>query len=903
MDYRQFLAQLPNLYDDWKQETIAPKNQDFKQLFAQLGGMTTVNIFQLLNFAVECMGSGEVYCQVGGSATLVAAMHNHPQACAYVIAPQEISLLTAAISQFQLEERVGLFNQPFEQFIAEYRALELPERIGVLFYDGAADYRSVLMALLVVKPFLADQALIVVDDTNWTPVQQATWDFISTHPQCQLSLDFPTPADGYPTFWNGLRVMTWDCDRNYNYDWQTLNQFHNPDFVAEISRLPRQINGPQSNLSLSDYDPISLQNYYGNPAQAEKKYRDQVAKNPKDGLAYLDLSNTLALQGKINEAIAVLNQAIGVNPSFPDAYNNLSLLYEKKGEPAMAAMYMGHKFYYLQQYANAIERYEKFLETLYGNDIFYKTLADCYYNIGDYQNAFASYHKGLSLYPQSGQLYFWLCWALRDCGYLEESRFTAAQGALKIPGAGQLLYQANIFLPIIYESETEIDFIRDRYTRGLQALVDSIDISTPEGRDLGWNAISWSTNFYLQYQGRNDIHLQRQFGELMHRVLGAKYPDWVRDLPMPPLDKAGKIRIGYISAYLRWHTVCKLFSGWIRHADRQKFEIYIYYTDQHPDTMTEMVRELSDHFHHIYNDMPKLCQQILEDRLHILVYLDIGMYPLINLVSCLRLAPVQCMTWGHPITSGSPVMDYYLTSEWMEPEDADGHYTEKLIRLPHTSITYQKPDISYATMTRADFGFPEDKVLFLSCQSTFKYLPRHDYIFAEIAKRVPNCRIVFIESHAGKYMTMKFKARLQRAFDRVGLSVDDYCIMTGRQGAVGYMSLNRVCDVFLDSLAWSGGNTTMEAIACGLPVVTCPTGFMRGRHTYAILKTMGITETIARSEAEYIEIAARLGLDPQWRSRVVERFAEAQDRLYEDTTPIPVLESFYEQVVRERLYR
>ncbi|NJL89448.1 MAG: hypothetical protein HC916_06325 [Coleofasciculaceae cyanobacterium SM2_1_6] len=387
----------------------------------------------------------------------------------------------------------------------------------------------------------------------------------------------------------------------------------------------------------------------------------------------------------------------------------------------------------------------------------------------------------------------------------------------------------------------------------------------------------------------------------MHKTLAHQYPQWVKEIPIPPLTKEKKIKVGYVSAYLRWHTVCKLFNGWMRHADKDHFEIYSYYVDVTADGMTEKVASHSDHFHHIPNDIPKLCEQIIEDGLHILVFPDIGMFPMISLVSSLRLAPIQCMSWGHPITCGSPTMDYYLTSELMEPEDGQNHYTEKLIRLPNISIAYEKPDISYATRTRADFGFPEDTILYLSCQSTFKYLPQYDYIFAEIALQVPDSKIVFITSSASQYITDKFKARLHRTFAKVGLNSEDYCLMAGRQDAVGYMSLNRVCDIFLDSIAWSGGNTTLEAIGCNLPVVTYPTEYMRGRHTYAILKMMGVEETIASTEAEYIEIAARLGLDQEWRQSIVNKMINQQSVLYDDITPVKALEEFYRRTVQERL--
>ena len=73
-------------------------------------------------------------------------------------------------------------------------------------------------------------------------------------------------------------------------------------------------------------------------------------------------------------------------------------------------------------------------------------------------------------------------------------------------------------------------------------------------------------------------------------------------------------------------------------------------------------------------------------------------------LAALRLAPVQCTTWGHPDSSGLPTMDYYLSSEVMEPPDADAHYTERLVRLPGLGIHYNAPHDDCATADRGRVG-------------------------------------------------------------------------------------------------------------------------------------------------------------------------------------------------------
>ncbi|WP_293271357.1 hypothetical protein [Microcoleus sp. PH2017_02_FOX_O_A] len=76
---------------------------------------------------------------------------------------------------------------------------------------------------------------------------------------------------------------------------------------------------------------------------------------------------------------------------------------------------------------------------------------------------------------------------------------------------------------------------------------------------------------------------------------------------------------------------------------------------------------------------------------------------------------------------------------------------------------------------------------------------------------------------------------------------------------------------------------------------------MRGLHAYSFLKMLGVTDTIAQNEEEYIEIAVKLGLDSEWRGDVAQRMSQRHDRLFDDQVCVTALEGFYQGVVRERL--
>lgn len=220
MDYQKFINELSNIYNNWLELSICPKTNQFEKVVEQVKGMTTTNIMQLLNFAVECMEQGKVYCEVGcfQGATLIGALLNHPSQSAYAVdnfsefdpLNENLEKLEENLATFGIAEQVMFCNQDFQEFFSDLRQLETSDKIGVYLYDGAHDYRSQLLGLLWAVPFLADRAVIVVDDSNWNDVRLANSDFLKLYPQCSILLDVGTPDNGHFTFWNGIQVMSWD---------------------------------------------------------------------------------------------------------------------------------------------------------------------------------------------------------------------------------------------------------------------------------------------------------------------------------------------------------------------------------------------------------------------------------------------------------------------------------------------------------------------------------------------------------------------------------------------------------------------------------------------------------------------------------------------------------------------
>jgi CRISPR-associated protein Csy1 len=248
------------------------------------------------------------------------------------------------------------------------------------------------------------------------------------------------------------------------------------------------------------------------------------------------------------------------------------------------------------------------------------------------------------------------------------------------------------------------------------------------------------------------------------------------------------------------------------------------------------------------------------------------------------LAPRQIAGWGHPVTTGHPTIDAFVSCADMEPAGADAHYTERLVRLPGIGTCYRRPALPERA-PRAHFGLPDDRVLLLCPQSLFKVHPDNDALFADVLAASPRATLVMFDGRHPR-VTERFVARIARAFDARGVSARERLIVLPSFPHDDYLRINLACDAMLDTLHWSGGNTSLDAINCGLPVVTLPGPYMRGRQSAAMLRIVGVPELVARDRDDYLRIASRLVGDPPWRTALSARIREGRTRLFDTREPV-----------------
>ena len=599
---------------------------------------------------------------------------------------------------------------------------------------------------------------------------------------------------------------------------------------------------------------------------------------PDSPLAHFNLASVFELAGKKLDAETSYRKAISLRPDFFDAHIHLAALLQGEDRLPEALAHAERAVALRSDSAGARNNLGNVLRAMDRRT-----------------EAIAQYEMALKIDPNAVMAHYNCGVALRGETRMAEARAHFAKAVALRPDfleAELALCMAE--LPAVYENAPEIVERRAAYASRLAALNAHLE---REGAHAALaDVIGSHQPFYLPYQGYNDRDLQILYGSLVGKTMAARHTAPTLAKPPAPHEP---IRLGIVSGFFRQHSNWKIpIKGWIENLDRDRFRIFGYYTGAERDAETDRAAALCAGFVQGPLSLDAWRARILDDAPHVLLFPEIGMDKVTAQLAAERLAAVQCCSWGHPVTSGFPTIDYFLSSDLMEPAAAAAHYSEQLIRLPRLSIHYEPVEVSPVAVDREQLGLRADAIAYWCCQSLPKYLPQFDDVFARIAVEVPGCQFTFIEFAGGRDVTEVFRARLDRAFKAVGLDARDHCVFFPRLAPDHFIAAIGRCDVVLDSIGWSGCNSVLESLTHDLPIVTLAGEMMRGRHTAAILEVMGITEMTARSVDEFVAMAVRLGRNPNKRQELSATIARQKHAIYGDRTCIAALETFFDRAVR-----
>lgn len=471
---------------------------------------------------------------------------------------------------------------------------------------------------------------------------------------------------------------------------------------------------------------------------------------------------------------------------------------------------------------------------------------------------------------------------LRDCDVV---RATASFGMRQVYSPEDWLrVKMAMMLPPIVDSTDHIKVLDARIQQALRVLwKEDLRINDPsrEGGPL----------FYLAYYGLND----RAHHEALARLYLKGNPGLAMIAPhcnQPRArEKGAKIKIAFISAFLFDHSIGRLNRNMIAKLNRNLFHVTVAKVPHVSDGVTREIMDSADRALDVPLDLKEAQTVIADEKFDIIVYPEIGMDPFTYRLAFARLAPVQCTTWGHPVTTGIPNIDYFVSGADMEPDDGDDHYSETLFRLNTLTTHYRRPEPDPQPKARAAFGLEEGVNYYLVAQYLVKVHPEFDAVLGEILRRDPDGRILFIHgprSAWSQVLMARFKRTIPDQADRIKF--------VERQDQGGFLALLAAVDVSLDIPQFNGGNTTIEALSVGTPVVTLPTARARGRLCSAIYKHMGVTDCIAESAEDYVNLAVRLATDVEFRGEIIAKIVGKRDSLFDNEAAISEWQRFFLEV-------
>lgn len=651
----------------------------------------------------------------------------------------------------------------------------------------------------------------------------------------------------------------------------------------------------------------------GNLEEAEAAFQRALSAKP-DFLPALSALGVLYMdQGRLGPALEPLRKCAELRPTNAQYQNNLGTCLLALQRFAEAEIHLKEALRYDASHTPAHYNFARLLiaqgrdqeaiqhlEAVLAKEpdhaeVLYLFGALCQRN-GDYQSAYQFLSKAAAR-PNSNPLITHalaeFCWEQGDVATSKALNLASLQTS---PLNLKALFGAHLALPMVYASVAELEASRKAFSAGLDEIEARLAAIKNQHRAIIERDIQWA-NFLLAYQGRDDKSLQKRFAGIVHDVLRSAAPEYC-DTPRLPSPRRN--RIGFISNNFTNSTVGHYFQSWITQLDSAKFETYVYHTNLKRDSLTDSVQRRATKFVDAGTfSLFALAKSIVQDQVDVLIFPELGMHPLLFALASMRLAPVQCMAWGHPVTSGHANIDHYLSVSTMEPENAQAHYSESLHMLPGMGTHYAARTLP-EVLPRAALGLPETGNLYLVPQSLYKIHPDNDRLLLDILARDSQARLVMFATERHRIATRIFVQRLNAAAAERSQAVEGRVTFLPFHGHQTYLQINQSCDVMVDTLHWSGGNTSIDALASGLPIVTHQGEFMRGRQSAAMLHMAGCPELIAENEDQLVDKVLSIGTDPAHRAQVRAKLKSQVSALFEQKAPVVALEEFLSAVTTGR---
>jgi predicted O-linked N-acetylglucosamine transferase (SPINDLY family) len=418
----------------------------------------------------------------------------------------------------------------------------------------------------------------------------------------------------------------------------------------------------------------------------------------------------------------------------------------------------------------------------------------------------------------------------------------------------------------------EIPDMSEKMRSMISSLIENNSTNLPLN-SIRFSIIVTGLFLYLKDDIKANRKIQNQVGSLFLRNLQVNAPHAFKVSLKKTKDLTKRLKIGYISNTFRVHSVGWLCRWLFQHHDRDKFELFIYHTNQRPgnDFFEAWFAHNVDAVRYLPNEIEECAKIIREDELDILVDLDsITLDQTCNIMA-LKPAPIQA-TWLGYDASGIPSIDYFIADPYVLADDAQEYYQEQIWRLPSTYIAVDGFEIGIPSIQRSDLEIPENSIVYWSSQSGLKRNPDTIRLQLQIIKQIPNS--YFLIKGIGDQNTLcGFFIEIA---NELGIEPSRLKFLPLMKDEFTHRANIQIADVVLDTYPYNGATTTLETLWVGVPLVTRVGQQFSARNSYAFLMNVGVTEGIAWNDKEYVDWGVRFGQDEQLRQQVAWKLKQSR---------------------------
>ena len=358
------------------------------------------------------------------------------------------------------------------------------------------------------------------------------------------------------------------------------------------------------------------------------------------------------------------------------------------------------------------------------------------------------------------------------------------------------------------------------------------------------------------------------------------------------------LRIGYISADLRSHSVAFFLEKILANHDRDRFTVTCYSNVTKPDAMTRHMQGLVHRWREIAHvSDERAAEMVRGDGIDILVDLSGHTHGNRLLLMARRPAPIQATYLGYPNTTGLKQIDYLITDALVAPGGTEANYAERVVRLPGSFFCYFEPDVGVQPTERTQ-STDSGQVTFAVMSTWVKVRPAMMELWARILQATPGSKLLL---KAKSLADAALAAEVRRFFIDRGIAADRIDIQ-GASDFDSYLRLMGQVDIALDTYPSNGHTTTCHTMWMGVPVISRTGNTHPSRMGLSILSSLGLGELAARTPDEYVQIAVNLASDlprlAELRGGMRRRWQDSG--LLDGTQFTRKLEAAYQQMWRER---